>query len=184
MLKNNKLDYYIFLEELNEKIIENIIKLQRKKLTVNIILTFNQNFLDIIKFAKINQISIFVKDNIRLAIKNDAKGIFLTSRNKTLPYNINRTVKFEIIGSAHNQIEYYFKKKQNCSTIFLSPIFFNPKYSKNQILNIQRFNMISLNWKTKICALGGINAENIKKIKCTRAQSLAFSRAIKNPPTI
>ena len=184
MLKNNKLDYYIFLEELNKKTIENIIKLQRRKLIVNIILTFNQNFVHIVKFAKINKIPIFVTDSIGLAIKNNAKGIFLTSKNKTLPLNISRTIKFEIIGSAHNQIEYYFKKRQNCSTIFLSPIFFNPKYSKNQILNIQRFNMIGLNWQTKICALGGINAENIKKIKCTKAQSLAFSRAIKNPPTI
>jgi thiamine monophosphate synthase len=184
MLKNNKLDYYIFLEELNKKVIENIIRLIRRKLIINIILTFNENFLDIVKFAKISKIPFFVIDNIKLAINYGAKGIFITSKNKNILINNNRSLKLEIIGSAHNQIEYYFKKRQNCSTVFLSPIFFNPKYTINQILNIQRFNVVSLNWKTKICALGGINTNNIKKIKCTKAQSLAFNRAIKNPPTI
>jgi thiamine monophosphate synthase len=90
----------------------------------------------------------------------------------------------EVIGSAHNQIEYYFKKEQNCSTITLSPIFLNPKYSQNQILNIQKFNIISLNWMTNLCALGGINNNNFKKIMCTRANSVGFNRAIKNPLTI
>ena len=90
----------------------------------------------------------------------------------------------EVIGSAHNQIEYYFKKEQNCSTITLSPIFLNPKYSQNQVLNIQKFNIISLNWMTNLCALGGINKNNFKKIMCTRANGVAFNRAIKNPLTI
>ena len=46
----------------------------------------------------------------------------------------------------------------------LSPLFFNQKYSINKILFPLKFNLITLNWKTEICALGGINSLNIKKL--------------------
>jgi hypothetical protein len=32
-----------------------------------------------------------------------------------------------------------------------------------------KFNLISLNWKIKILALGGISEQNLKKIKFTRS---------------
>jgi len=51
-VKNIKLDYYIFVEELNEKIIKNIIDLKRRKLRLTIIVNHNKNFLLIIKFLK------------------------------------------------------------------------------------------------------------------------------------
>jgi 2-keto-3-deoxy-6-phosphogluconate aldolase len=54
----------------------------------------------------------------------------------------------------------------------LSPIFYNNKYSQNQILNPIKFNLISLNWKTNLCALGGINKTNIRKINLTKAMSI------------
>jgi len=37
-VKNTKLDYYIFIEELSEKIIKNIIDLKKKKLKIKIII--------------------------------------------------------------------------------------------------------------------------------------------------
>lgn len=45
----------------------------------------------------------------------------------------------------------------------LSPLFYNEKYSKNRILNTSKFNLMSLNWKIDLCALGGINIKNLKK---------------------
>ena len=78
--------------------------------------------------------------------------------------------KLKIIGSAHNQLEYYFKKRQECEVITLSPLFYNEKYSQNKILNIPRYNLISLFWQEKICPLGGILSTNIKKIKLTKAK--------------
>jgi len=56
----------------------------------------------------------------------------------------------------------------------LSPIFYNNKYSQNQILNPIKFNLISLNWKTEICALGGISNENIKKIRITKTKTVGI----------
>ena len=56
----------------------------------------------------------------------------------------------------------------------LSPIFYNNKYLQNQILNPIKFNLISLNWKTEICALGGSSDENINKIKSTKVKSVGI----------
>jgi len=176
-VKNNKLDYYIFVEELNEKIIKNIIRLKKRKLKLTIIILSDKNFLLISKFAKNNKIAFFVVDDIKVAIKNNAQGIFLTSKNKTLRNNIKETTKLDVIGSAHNQYEYYIKIRQKCSVIMLSPIFYNNKYSYNKILGPIRFNLITLNWKSNICPLGGINNKNIKftnaiKSKCIGVKSI------------
>jgi thiamine monophosphate synthase len=63
----------------------------------------------------------------------------------------------------------------------LSPLFSNKKYSENKILNVLKFNLICRNWNKKSCALGGINEENIRRIKLTIATSIAFKRLIENP---
>ena len=82
--------------------------------------------------------------------------------------------KIEILGKVHNQQEFYQKKKQNCDFIFLSPLFFTKKYSKNKILNISKFNLMSLHWNLKIIALGGIKDSNYKKLKMTRAAGIGL----------
>jgi thiamine monophosphate synthase len=63
----------------------------------------------------------------------------------------------------------------------LSPLFSNKKYSENKILNVLKFNLISQNWNRNLCALGGINEENIRRIKLTIVSSIAFKRLIENP---
>ncbi len=174
---NNKFDYYIFIEELNDKIINNIIKLKKQRKKIHIIIIGNISDL-ILKFAKKNQIPFYITDNLKLAIKHKAKGIFLTSKNKTLKNNMKGVKNFSIIGSAHNQLEYFIKNRQNCSMIMLSPIFYNSKYSCTQILNLIRFNLVTKNWKNKICALGGINSKNIKLINLTKCNSIGIKSLI------
>ena len=88
------------------------------------------------------------------------------------------TTKLIVIGSAHNQFEYYLKQRQNCTTIMLSPIFYNDKYSNHKILNQIKFNLITLNWKTKICALGGISYKNIMLINLTKSTSIGVKSFI------
>ena len=56
----------------------------------------------------------------------------------------------------------------------LSPIFYNKKYSPNKILGPIKFNLITLNWDCKICALGGIKLNNLKKINLTRVKAISF----------
>jgi thiamine monophosphate synthase len=176
-MKNKSLIYYIFIEELNEIIIKNILILKNKKYRLNII-TSDKNVHQISQFAKISRIPFYVIDNIKSAIKNYASGVFLSSKNKGLSNNLTHLAKLNVIGSAHSQLEYYIKKKQNCRTIMLSPIFFNKKYSRNKILGPIKFNLISLNWSCKICALGGIKFNNLKMINLTKVKAISFMSLI------
>jgi thiamine monophosphate synthase len=177
-VKNNKLDYYIFIEELNEKIIKNIIHLKRR-FKIYIII-FPKDFSLISKFIRTNRVPFYVIDNIQFAVKNRAHGLFLSGKNKRVRGNIKETTKLDVIGSVHNQLEYSFKEQQKCSTIMLSPIFYNNKYSLNKILFPIKFNLISLNWKINICALGGISKKNIKLINITKSNSIGVRSLIKN----
>jgi thiamine monophosphate synthase len=176
-MKNKFLIHYIFIEELNEIIIKNILILKNKKYRLNII-TSNKNIYQISKFAKMSKIPFYVIDNIKSAIKNYASGVFLSGRNKGLSNNLINIAGLEVIGSAHSQMEYYIKKQQNCNIIMLSPIFFNKKYSLNKILGPIKFNLITLNWSCNICALGGIKLNNFKIINLTRAKAIAFTSLI------
>jgi thiamine-phosphate pyrophosphorylase len=186
----NKLKKYIFIKNLNEEIKKNIKKLSNVEIIVNNI-DFNdttlRQILEIQNFCQKNKIPFYIVDNYKIALKFKAQGVFISSGNKRMILTSFFYKKFKIIGSAHNQLEYFFKKKQQCETITLSPIFFNPKYSKNKILNPIKFNLISKNWNTNLCALGGILEENIKKINLTKVSSIAFQRLIfgtkKNPPS-
>jgi len=174
----NKIFYkhYVFLEQINKLIEEKLLKFN----DINIIINNNKNTLDseinIINFAKRNKIPFLFKNNIRNCIKYNSDGIFIEATNKDTIKTTLFKKDFLIIGAAHNQLEYYFKKRQNCKIIALSPIFYNPKFSKNKILGATRFNLISRVWNTDLCALGGINETNIKKIDFTKASSIAFQR--------
>ena len=178
-MKNKFLIYYIFIDALNEIIIKNILILKNKKYRLNII-TSEKSAHQISKFAKMYGIKFYVIDNVKSAIKNYADGIFLSSKNKSLSNNLINISRLKVIGSAHNQIVYYVKKKQNCETIMLSPIFYNKKYSLNKILGTIKFNLITLNWNCKVCALGGIKLNNFRKINLTRAGSISFVSLINN----
>ena len=69
-------------------------------------------------------------DDFKTAIKLKTNGIYYSSTNNKI--NVPYKSSFKIIGSAHCQREYYFKKKQACEYIFLSPLFENKKYSNNK----------------------------------------------------
>ena len=176
-MNNYRLKYYIFLDELNEKNIKNIQKLKKRKIDLRLIV-YEKNFFSILDFAKNSKIPFYIVDDIKLAVKHKALGVFVTGKNKifiNIPKNSN---KIKIIGGAHNQYEYFIKERQGCSTIFLSPIFYNKKYSLNKILHINKFNLITLNWKTGIGALAGINLKNLKLIKLTRSNSIGIKSLI------
>ena len=169
--------YYIFVSELNETIKKNVLKISKANLILNFkileesSLTLAKN---IIKFCKTHQIPFYILNDVKIAKQLNAHGIYVSANNKKVSLSLYSSIKFKLIGSAHNQYEYFIKQKQNCKTIMLSPIFYNNKYSQNQILNPIKFNLISLNWKNEICALGGISNKNISKIKSTKTKSVGI----------
>jgi thiamine-phosphate pyrophosphorylase len=159
--------YFYFSSSLNFE--DNLLRYKDK----SIIIYNEKNSINEKKLIKLREIcksrnvKFYIINDIKFAFKYKADGLVITSNNKRSIYNFNKRIVR--IGVAHTQKEYYQKIQQKCDYIFLSPIFFNKKYSANKILGMLKFNLISLNWKIKILALGGISEQNLKKIKFTRS---------------
>ena len=175
-------NFYFFTTYINEQIIKNVVKFKNVAIIYNNKYIDNENnFLKIKNFCKINNIKFFIIDNLKLAIKYKLDGLIISHDNKRAYLNLSNYKKnFKIIGKAHSQNEYFCKIKQNCSAVLLSPIFQNTKYNTSKILTISKFNQISKNWKIDVYALGGINFENIKRIKMTKAKGVGFISLISN----
>jgi thiamine-phosphate pyrophosphorylase len=169
--------YYIFVSELNETIKKNVLKISKPNLILNFNISEQFSLIlakSIIKFCRKHHIPFYILNDIKIAKQLNAYGVFLSATNKKIGLSLFNSMKFKLIGSAHNQNEYFIKYQQRCETIMLSPIFYNNKYSQNQILNPIKFNLISLNWKNEICALGGISNDNISKIRITKTRSVGI----------
>jgi thiamine-phosphate pyrophosphorylase len=126
--------------------------------------------LNIKKILKTKKIKLFLSNNVKLAIKLDLDGVYISSFNKCfahLSYSFKR--KFNIIGSAHNLNQIRIKELQNVKLIFISSIF-----KKNQnFLGINRFKIISKYTKKKIIALGGLKKKNLKFLRLTFSYGFA-----------
>jgi thiamine monophosphate synthase len=173
--------YYVFLEKINDLIKINLLKFSNINIIINTDqknIKINENETDIIQFAKRNRIPFLFKNNIKKCVRYNANGLFIESSNKRV---VNLTLikkKFVIIGGVHNQLEYSQKIKQGCNLLMLSPIFYNKKYSKNSILGVTKFNLLSLNWHAGIIALGGICKNNINKLKSASSIGYGFKSLI------
>ena len=125
------------------------------------------NTTEILKIKKIlkkKKIKFFISNNVKLAIKLDLDGAYISSFNKSfthLSYSFKK--KFNIIGSAHNLKQIRIKELQKAQLIFISSIF---KKNKNY-LGLNKFKIISNYTQKKIIALGGIKKENLKSLKKT-----------------
>ena len=122
-----------------------------------------------------------MSNNVKLSIKLGLSGVYIPSFNKKLNYCgfYNLPKNFKIIGSAHNLSEIRIKNQQGCKDILLSPIFKNDKSKK--FLDIIKFNLIKLNTKTDLIALGGINQDNFKRLRSLNLKGFAsISWAKKN----
>ena len=169
---------FLFIDNLCENIEKKIRRFKNLSIIYNSVndeLVNHDHVKNLSDYCKKNKIKFYFKNSINLATKYKAEGIFLTTSYKKPVKNLNNK-NIRIIGSAHNQKEYFLKINQGCNLIMLSPLFFNEKYSKYKILVVNRFNLISKNWNCEICALGGILKENLKKISMTRSKSIGFIR--------
>jgi len=131
-----------------------------------------------------NNRKFYIANNLKAALKFNSNGLYLPAFNSALHYkNLSSRKDFKIIGSAHNYKEIKIKEKQGCVEIFITPIFYNPK--NKTYLDILRFNYLNLTTNIDSIALGGINRENLKKLKCTKVIGFAgISWIKKNRPKI
>ena len=134
----------------------------------------------IAKQCKKNRNQFFVSNDIKLAIKFGADGVYIPSFNRTKSFANLAKKNIMVIGSAHNQREIKEKIEQKCSVIFLSPIFSMEKYKK--FLGLHKFNYLSHNNNINIFALGGITERNINKLKLLNIKGFGGIRMFKKKP--
>ena len=169
--------FFIFLDKYNNEIFKN------KNINIGVIY---RNYKDrnrenqLIKIAracKQNRYQLFVSNDLKLAHKVKADGIYIPSFNKTKNFSNLEKRNITIIGSAHNQKEIYKKISQNCKIIFLSPLFYVKK--SKIFLGLHKFNYLSFSNKIKILPLGGISKNNIRKLKMLSVQGFGGIRIFK-----
>ena len=171
---------YIFLDQYNKNIFKNnsknigIIyrnyKSKKREVELN----------KIAKACKIKRYKLYVANNIKLAIKVKAEGVYIPAFNKTKKFLNLEKKNIEILGSAHNQKEIKEKISQRCKGIFLSPTFRVKK--ANNYLGLHKFNFLSNSNKIKMYALGGINEKNINKLKILKTHGFGAIGLFKKKP--
>jgi len=122
-------------------------------------------------FCKENHRKFYISNDIKLAIKVKADGVYIPSTNKNLNFkSIKFKKEFKILGSAHNFKEVKIKELQEVDEIFLSPLF---KSKKNPQLNIYKYLNLRKVTFMKDVSLGGINNKNIKKLGLIKPSGFA-----------
>ena len=179
-----KKKYFLIIENINDINLSDI-KRYNKFLIIyrnnkNII-----NFEDLLNFRKkcrLKLIKFFVANDLTLAVKLNADGIYLSSKNNDFkPLNIKKN-DFGIIGSAHNLREINLKDKQNCKYILLSKLF-TVDYDKNSpTLGLIKFNKYTQCSKRKLIPLGGIKLTNLGRLKFINSEGFAVLSEIKKKP--
>ena len=173
-------NFFIFLDQYNNQILKN------KNTNIGIIYrNYNERkreneLIKIAKACKKNRYQLFVSNDVKLALKVKADGIYIPSFNKTKYFSNLEKKSIIILGSAHNQQEIQKKNLQNCSAVFLSPVFHIEKSKK--FLGLHKFNYLSYASKINILALGGISENNIRKLKLLYIKGFGGFRIFKKKP--
>ena len=162
MMHIRKLKKYYFINEFNQNHLINLNKnisfIWRNKDKETPIDTL----IKLRNFCKKNRRNFYLSNNLKLARKIGANGIYISSYNKDLNFKLARLEKnFKILGSAHNFKEIKIKELQNVQEIFISPLF---KDKNNKELNIFKYLKLKDFTSMKDISLGGINNNNIKKL--------------------
>ena len=179
--KNN---YYLYIE--NTKILDlSLIKKRNKFIIIYRNLDGDENLQQIVNFRKkCNQkgIKLYISNNLSLAIKSGANGLYLSAHNKKIYHG----KMLEIIGSAHSTKEINQKLRQGCKRIIISRLFKTDYKNKPSYLGVVKFNLMDNNYNVifhKI-HLGGIRLQNLNKLKTVRSEYFAILSEVKKKPAI
>ena len=167
----SKLKKYYFIDDFNpihlKDLDKNITLIWRPKDKVNKIETIYKLY----NFCKKNRLELILSNNVKLALKLNLNGVYISAHNKSLRFNTYQLKKgFKFIGSAHNIYEINIKKLQKVEEIFISPIF---KFKGRSALYIHKSRALCDDKSYKKIALGGINKTNIKLLYLTKFSGFA-----------
>jgi len=177
--------YFLIIQNIKDINLNNI-----KKNNKFVIILRNQKSIDaidtLIKFrkeCKIKGIEFFVANNTKLAVLLKSDGVYISSFYRGFEQLKLRKLNKKILGSAHNFKEVTLKVKQGCSFILLSKLFLVSYDKKAPFLGVIKFNNLKSISKFLI-PLGGINSQNLNKLKNVDSEGFAILTELKKKPAI
>ena len=175
-----KKKYYLFLENTRSFNLD-LVKTRYKLVIIYRNQDSKESIAQIKNYAKLCRrkgIKFFIANNTLMLTKVKADGLYISAHNKDLSLIRYKHFFYEIIGSAHNHKEIVIKLKQGCQKILVSRLFQTSYVSKKGFLGITKFNTIAKRTPVEIIPLGGININNLSKLKMVKSNSIAFLSAI------
>ena len=175
--------YFLIIESIKDIDLKNI-KIRNKFYIIYRNKKIVDEYNELAKFrqkCKLKAIKFYIANNIKLAIDLNSDGIYLSSYNKDLKFLKYKKKSFEIIGSAHNFKEIFFKIKQGCSSILLSKLFLVNYDKRAPCLGVLKFNSFSKISK-KLFPLGGIKINNLNRLNNITSEGFALLSEIKKKP--
>ena len=176
--------YFLIIESIKDLNLRNI-KLINKYIIIYRNKGKIENIEELIKFrrkCKSKKIDFFVSNNKKLSILLKADGLYISAHNLDLRLAKLKKSNFKIIGAAHNIKELNIKILQGCSDIIFSRLFKVSHPFKKGYLGVVKFNLFGLTRKTNLVPLGGINLDNLNKLKMVKSHSFALLSEIKKKP--
>jgi len=179
-----KKKYYLFLENTRSFNLD-LVKTRYKLVIIYRNQDSKESIAQIKNYAKLCRrkgIKFFIANNTLMLTEVKADGLYISAHNKDLSLIRYKHFSYEIIGSAHNHKEIVIKLKQGCQKILVSRLFQTSYVSKKGFLGITKFNTIAKRTPVEVIPLGGININNLSKLKMVKSNSIAFLSAIKKKP--
>ena len=181
-----KKEYFFIIENIKD------INLSNKKKTNKINIVYrckkkSENMHKLSQFRRLckeKKIDFYISNNLKLAFKLKADGIYISAFNKDLSINRLKSSKLKIIGSAHNFKELNIKILQGCKKILFSRLFKTSYTNKPDYFGVVRFNLFKITFKKNLIPLGGIRLKNLNKLKITKCDSFAILSEVKKKPAI
>ena len=181
-----KKEYFLIIESIKDINLSiknksnkiNIIYRRRKKI---------ENIDEVKQFRRIckrKRLNFFVSNDLELATRLKADGIYISAFNKDLSLSRLKHSKLRIIGSAHNFKELNIKITQGCKDILFSRIFKTSYVDKPNYLGITKYNLLTMKFKHNLVPLGGIRLANLNKLKITKCNAFAILSEVKKKPAI
>ena len=177
MIHNKGLKKFYFIDDFNKDHIRSL----NKNISIiyrNYTKKYNQEkIIEIKKFCKNIKKEFFLANDVNLTNKLNLDGAYIPAFNNSLSVYKLKNKNMTLLGSAHNLKEINQKKRQGIDIIFIAPTF---KVNKsNNFLGVTKFNILANLLNGKTIALGGININNIKKIKMLNCYGYASISYIK-----
>ncbi len=183
---STKKKYYLIIENTRDIDLNNI-KLSNKF----IIIYRNNNKIESItelkrfrSHCRIKKIGFFVANNWKLLTLLKADGLYISAHNKDLSLARFRKINYQLIGSIHNIRELSIKRKQMCSTYIVSRLFKTNYKFKDSFFGVIKFNLFDISGRGSFVALGGININNLNKLKLVNSDLVALLSQVKKKPAI